>query len=141
MLLRQNRNINQQRGVNLFELLIVLFMLSFLITLVSFGLARYLSSCDGRDVVSAQLTNLETALDTYFLEMKSYPQTLDELLENKANNPNWHGPYIKPSQLKDPWGTPFQYDYLGHQNRHYELFSYGADGKPGGKGHNADRMN
>ncbi len=35
--------------------------------------------------------------------------------------------------FKDPWGTPYQYDYPGKRNE-YDVFSFGSDGKPGGIG-------
>jgi len=38
---------------------------------------------------------------------------------------------------KDPWGHPYQYQHPG-QHGDIDVFSLGADGKPGGDGEAAD---
>ena len=41
--------------------------------------------------------------------------------------------------LVDPWGEPYHYEAPGQQNPHsFDLWSYGADGAPGGEGPDAD---
>ena len=92
-----------------------------------------------RDAASAQLSNIETAMGTYLLDMRKFPSKLEELIENKSNNPAWNGPYLKKSQLKDIWGNLYQYHFPGYHND-YDLYSYGADGIRGGEGDNADRV-
>ena len=50
---------------------------------------------------------------------------------------NWKpGGYMKKLP-KDPWGSPYQYLSPGTRGE-YDLFSYGADGRPGGDGNAAD---
>jgi len=54
----------------------------------------------------------------------------------------WEGPYIKRSDLRDPWDRPYMYMQQGTVNvGGYDIFSYGADGQPGGDGDNADIYN
>ena len=38
----------------------------------------------------------------------------------------------------DPWGNPYQYNTPGPDGRDYEVVSYGADGREGGEGEDAD---
>ncbi|MDM8558368.1 DUF945 family protein [Candidatus Parabeggiatoa sp. HSG14] len=85
----------------------------------------------------SQLNIIETALDFYRLDMFQYPDNLDELLENTTDNQNWYGPYLEKS-LQDPWGNNYQYIRPGREGRDYDLYSYGADGREGGDGKNAD---
>jgi general secretion pathway protein G len=38
----------------------------------------------------------------------------------------------------DPWGHPYLYKYPGEHGEDPDVMSYGADGKPGGTGNDAD---
>lgn len=38
----------------------------------------------------------------------------------------------------DPWGNPYQYNVPGPGGHDYEVVSYGADGREGGEGEDAD---
>ena len=38
----------------------------------------------------------------------------------------------------DPWGNPYQYNAPGPDGHDYEVVSYGADGREGGEGEDAD---
>ena len=49
--------------------------------------------------------------------------------------PNWHG-YLDRVP-KDPWGRPYLYLRPGTHGD-IDVFTYGADGKPGGEGEDAD---
>lgn len=85
----------------------------------------------------AQLTTLSQKIENYALDNGAPPQQLDALLVKPANAPNWQGPYAKESELKDPWGHAFGYQYPG-QNGSFDLIFYGQDGKPGGDGYSKD---
>jgi general secretion pathway protein G len=87
-----------------------------------------------------QLNSLGQDIDNYVLDNGSPPQQLQDLVAKPVNAPNWQGPYAKESQLKDPYGHDFGYQYPG-QHAKYDLIFYGEDGKPGGEGLNADAGN
>ena len=54
----------------------------------------------------------------------------------------WDGPYLKQSERLDPWDRPFMYREQGVVNMgSFDIFSYGADGQPGGDDDNADIYN
>jgi general secretion pathway protein G len=79
------------------------------------------------------MNNIESAINAYYLNTGQYPKTFNDLITCPAGLESvWAGPYLKQKQLKDPWGNEYKYE-LG-----YRLLSYGADGKPGGKGENRD---
>ena len=63
---------------------------------------------------------------------------LQALVAKPAGQPsaNWKGPYLDRLP-KDPWNQPYQYQQPG-QHGEIDVFSYGADGRPGGEGENAD---
>ena len=85
----------------------------------------------------AQLMTLSQKIENYALDNGSPPPQLDDLMTKPANATNWQGPYAKESELKDPWGHPFGYQYPG-QHGSFDLIFYGQDGKPGGDGYSQD---
>ena len=57
--------------------------------------------------------------------------------EGEPQAKNWKpGGYIKKLS-KDPWGNQYQYLNPG-QNGEFDIYTLGADGKPGGDGPDAD---
>lgn len=92
----------------------------------------------------SQLEMLATALDAYRLDTGRYPTTaqgLAALVAAPTEEPPavWRGPYLRRAVPLDPWGTPYVYAAPGQANpMGFDLLSYGADGRPGGDGENAD---
>jgi len=64
------------------------------------------------------------------------------LLNNMPQDPSisarWHGPYLEDALPPDPWGNPYQYSVPGANGQPFALYSFGADGKRGGEGLDAD---
>jgi len=88
----------------------------------------------------ARIGVIETAIGTYRLDVGKYPRSLEELV-NSPGDPKWKGPYLRESQLIDPWGSPYQFKRPGSGGRDYDLLSYGEDKAQGGEGENADITN
>lgn len=90
--------------------------------------------------VTAARTDIATimqALKLYKLDNGMYPtqeQGLQALVTKPTIPPippNWR-PYLEKLPT-DPWGHPYQYLNPGVKGP-VDVFSYGADGKPGGEG-------
>jgi general secretion pathway protein G len=126
-------------GFTLMELLIVLVIIGLLAALV--GPTLYQRIGPARESTArAQIENFATALDSYFVDIGRYPSTQDGLkaLRGKPESADkWNGPYLKKELPVDPWGNAYLYRAPG-RNGGYEIVSYGADGKEGGEGENAD---
>ena len=89
-----------------------------------------------RTTAASQISNLQSALDTYRLDVGSYPDSLRGLVENDSGSQRWNGPYIRDNEVPlDPWDNAYHYEASG---RDFTLISYGADGVPGGEGDDAD---
>ncbi|MBN2590307.1 MAG: type II secretion system protein GspG [Sedimentisphaerales bacterium] len=89
----------------------------------------------------ARMAPIEAAIEAYLLNINQYPATLNDLVTNPGLQ-GWSGPYLKPKQLNDPLDRPYIYIIDNVKNpAGYTLKSYGADGKSGGKGYNADIYN
>ena len=125
----------KRSGFTLIELLVVMAILGMLAALVGPALFGNLSKGQ-RTTAASQISNLQSALDTYRLDVGSYPDGLRGLVENDSGSQRWNGPYIRDNEVPlDPWDNAYHYEASG---RDFTLISYGADGVPGGEGDDAD---
>lgn len=131
-----------QRGFTLLEVMVVVVILGILAALV---VPKIISRPDEARVIAAKqdIASLMQALKLYRLDNQRYPTTeqgLQALLAKPATAPippNWKpGGYIERLP-KDPWGGAYQYLNPGVQGE-IDVFSYGADGAPGGEANDAD---
>lgn len=130
------------RGFTLIELLVVLVILTLLAGLVG---PKVLDQLGGAKAKTArvQIGELEQAADLFKLDVGRYPtdaEGLRALAERPATASGWNGPYLKKGLPTDPWGNGYQYKFSG-SNGNPDIFSLGADGRPGGDGEAADIHN
>jgi general secretion pathway protein G len=132
----------KRRGFTLIEIMVVMVILALLATLV---VPKVLGELDKARVSKAKtdIRGYETALNMFRLDNFKYPSTdmgLEALIK-KPTDPsirNWkEGGYV-PKLTKDPWKSDYQYISPGTRGGDFDLFSYGADGQPGGEGNDAD---
>ena len=135
----------EQRGFSLIEILVVLVIMGLLISVVA---PTVLNSADDARIqkVQADFKAVETALKIYRLDNFVYPSTeqgLVALVEPSTLEPEprnfKQGGYLQEVPM-DPWGREYLYLSPG-ENGEVDIFSYGADGLPGGEGQNADLGN
>lgn len=131
-----SRKLRKSRGFTLVELLLVLVILALIGGLVLPGI---IGKAEGAKVKAAgsQINRLAMAVESYYLDTGTTPDSLEDLVNESGDMPGWNGPYVKPSSLKDPWGREYVYVYPG-EHSDFDLYSLGADGQPGGEDKNAD---
>ena len=124
------------RGFTLVELLLVLIILALIGGLV---LPNIIGRAEGAKAkaASTQIDRLAMAVETYYMDTNSFPETLDQLVDNSSGTDGWNGPYVKRSILKDPWNREYVYLYPGEKGQ-FDIISLGADGQVGGDDTDAD---
>ena len=123
-------------GFTLVELLLVLVILALIGGLVLPGIIGKAEGAKAKAAAS-QVSRLSMAVESFYLDTGTTPESLGQLVEEPGSVGGWNGPYVKSSSLKDPWGRDYEYRYPGDHGD-FDIFSLGADGQPGGEGKNAD---
>ena len=130
-------------GFTLLEMLVVLVIIGLLAGLVG---PRLFSKVDDSKVKTAQvqIKMLKGALEAMRLDISRFPASeegLAILYSKPSSEPLkslWKGPYLDEAVPLDPWGNPYQYSRQGSNGMPFALYSFGADGKLGGEGIDAD---
>lgn len=129
---------NKEKGFTLIELLVVLVLISLLAGLVGPSLFNKIGSSKTK-VAEAQIELLTSALNTYRLDIGTYPTTeqgLAALMTAPQGQSNWDGPYLAKDLPLDPWDKPYHYELK--DNYEMALYTLGRDNQKGGEGENQD---
>jgi general secretion pathway protein G len=139
----------RRAGFTLIEIMAVVLIIGLLSTIV--GVQIFNQVDKGRvTATQAQISNLEAILELYRMDNAKFPtneQGLEALVSAPTSGPTPRnyppGGYIQKGRVpEDPWGNPYQYEFPGQNNPHtFDLWSNGADGKPGGAGVDSDLGN
>ena len=142
--LRKKTKLNRdsQSGFTLIEVMVVIAIIGIMATLI---VPRIMSKPDEARVIAAKqdISTLVQALKLYRLDIGRYPsseQSLQALMTKPTSEPipqNWNPNGYVDRLLKDPWGFAYQYLNPG-KHSDIDVFSYGADNKPGGTGFDSD---
>ena len=119
-----------ENGFTLVELMVVLLILGLLATIVIINVMPATDTAAATKA-RADIATLEEAVELYRLNRMTYPsgeQGLQALV----------GERIVKRLPKDPWGNPYRYSAPGRDGRDFDIVSYGADGREGGEGKDAD---
>lgn len=137
------------RGRSGFTLIEVLLVIVIILMLAGALVVFVLPQQEGaeKNTTRLLLQQVESALDTYRLNMGRYPteeQGLNALMtkptfENERLGEKWAGPYLKPgTRIEDAWGYPIRYEAAvasldqaaDSTGPRFKLFSVGPDGQP-----------
>jgi general secretion pathway protein G len=123
---------NRRRGFSLVEIMIVVVIIGLMAGLITYATSGYLARAKAQRAKS-DLRTLAGAVDSFYGQNSRFP-TNQEGLKVLV------GPYIQVLQ-NDPWGRPYLYVQPGRGGMPFEIVTYGADGREGGTGADADLTN
>jgi general secretion pathway protein G len=121
----------RRHAFSLIEVMIVVVIIGIMAGVVTYATTGYLDKAK-RQRARSDIATYSGAIDYFYSVTGHYPDNQEGL---KVLMPE----YIKMVQ-NDPWGHPYQYVQPG-KGGPYDLISYGADGREGGTGADADITN
>jgi general secretion pathway protein G len=119
-----------ERGFTLVELMVVIVIIGLLATVV---VINVMPATDKAAITKAKadVGVLEQGVEMYRLNKLRYPSGSEGLQAVTAEG------YVKRLP-KDPWGNAYVYAAPGRDGRQFDIYSFGADGREGGEGEDAD---
>jgi len=124
-----------RRAFSLVEIMIVIVIIGLLAGIVTVNVRSYLMKAR-QSTAKAEIATIVQALSTFYATYGRYP-TNEEGLEILAKPTDKNPEPLLEGTLLDPWGHPYQYVSPG-SGVPFEVISYGADGREGGEGADAD---
>jgi len=126
-----------RKGFTIIEVLTVALIIGMLAVFVVPRMFRGLGKAK-RDIARSKMAIIESGLGEFKYNCGRLPddsEGLEALLEAPGDlEEKWKGPYLKKSNLLDPWENPYIYVEEGMVNPgSFDLISFGADGVEGGE--------
>lgn len=119
-----------ERGFTLVELMVVIVIIGLLATVVVINVMPAQDTARMKKA-EADVALLEQAAEMYRLNKLNYPSSGEGLQALVSEG------FVKRLP-DDPWGNPYRYAAPGRDGRAFDIYSYGADGREGGEGDDAD---
>jgi len=125
----------ENAGFTLLEIMIVIVIIGMLAGVVTLNVRHYLHRAK-QNTARQEIATICNALETFYSEFSKYPTNEEGLELLTQPNEKFPEPLLNGKPI-DPWGRPYQYNQPG-RNGPYEVICFGADGREGGSGIDAD---
>jgi general secretion pathway protein G len=131
-----------EAGLTLIEIMVVVVIIGILATIIVINVLP----SQNRAMIEkarADVSQLESALEMYRLTFNAYPTTEQglEVLVTAPDDARLAARYPDGGFInrlpRDPWDNEYQYVIPGEYGR-FDIWSFGADGRVGGEGEDAD---
>ncbi len=124
----------KRRGFSLVEIMIVIVIIGLLAGVVTINVRSYLIKAK-QNTARHEIATIQQALDLFYGAYDRYPTNEEGIAILTEPTKKLVQPPL-PSLPLDPWGNEYQYNSLSSST--YEIICFGADGKEGGEGADAD---
>lgn len=122
-------------GFTLVELMVVIVLIGLLAGVVTIQTRSYLLA-GKKSVAKVEISKICQALDTFYTAFDRYP-TSEEGLDILTQSSDTFADGLLSKLPSDPWRNPYEYVQPGREAA-FEVICYGADGREGGEGADAD---
>ena len=134
MFCKEDRNCTM-KAFSLVELMVVIVIIGLLASVVTMNVRGYLIKAK-QNIARQEIATIVHGLETFYATYGRYPTNEEGLAILTRKTEKLPEPILDGEPL-DPWKRPYQYNSPG-TNGPYEVICYGADGREGGTGVNAD---
>ena len=126
-------------GFTLIEMIVVVIIIAVLATAIGPALFKRIGQSK-QSVAASNAAAVAQAISLYQMDNGALPDPANlGALCARPSTPDAKGPWLNNcDDLKDPWGHMYLLIVPGQRNANFDVVSYGADGKPGGSGEDAD---
>jgi general secretion pathway protein G len=111
-------------GFTLIEIMLVIVIIGIIVGIAAPKISGKLGKAQNV-AARASLKAVESAVQSYEMDNLRLPDSLDDLTKQKDGN----GPYLKPSELMDPWSQKFQYSKGGSHGMGFDLSTTSPEGE------------
>jgi len=123
------------KAFSMVELMVVLAIIGLLAGVVTLGVQPYLVKAK-QTTARREIATICSALESFNIEFGRFPTTEEGLDILRKPNERFTAPLLTENPI-DPWGHRYEYNQPGPDGP-YEVVCYGADGREGGSGPDAD---
>ncbi|MCC7299952.1 MAG: type II secretion system protein GspG [Verrucomicrobia bacterium] len=118
------KNRKSKGGFTLIEIMLVIVIIGIIVGIAVPKITGKVGKAN--DVAAkASLKSIEAAIQSFEMDNLRLPDSLNDLTVQKDGN----GPYIKPSELNDPWKQPFIFAKPGSHGIGFDLSCKSPEGK------------
>jgi general secretion pathway protein G len=123
---RKSVIVNRQSkgGFTLIEIMLVIVIIGIIVGIAVPKISGKLGTATDT-AARASLKGVESAVSSYEMDHLRLPDSLTELTVQKDGK----GPYLKPSELNDPWKNPFVYVKPSSRGNGFDLSCKSPEGK------------
>ena len=132
---KTGRRFTTQKGLTLVEIIVVLIILSLLFAFLARGLFSQGEKAKAK-LNEIKMDKVKALIGQYQLQYNTLPSSLSSLTGCDDVQGSSCSPLADAEDVKDSWGTEYNYSTQGNQ---FSLKSLGSDRKQGGTGTNADQ--